>query len=177
MTTEGGNAVSEDWERLRQEKQARTGWTSGGGWDLTDKEAADVLRASGIGEEAAWRQRNPTAIVGPSMKSIIETVDTWLDSAVSQTYQDQPLAQDWARVAKVTEEAGESISALIAFTGQNPRKGVYGTLDDLLGELADVVCTGLFAIQHYTKDPEATADVVEAALIKALNRATRATKG
>ena len=34
----------------------------------------------------------------------VEFLDNWLDTAVADIYKDQPLAQDWARVAKVTEE-------------------------------------------------------------------------
>ena len=91
--------------------------------------------------------------------TIIHNVDEWLDSDVSPGYQEQPLAQDWARVAKVCEEAGEAIDALIGCTGQNPRKGYYGEPDDLLAELADVAVTGMFAIQHFTKNNARTAEV------------------
>jgi hypothetical protein len=77
---------------------------------------------------------------------------------------------DWARTAKVTEEAGEAISELIAITGQNPRKGVHSTQTALLKELGDVVCTGLFAIQHFTKDADATWAVITEALAKAMSR-------
>jgi hypothetical protein len=101
----------------------------------------------------------------------VETVDAWLDGAVAETYQDQPLAQDWARVAKVAEEAGEAVSALIAFTGQNPRKGVCGSEADVVAELADVFCTGIFAIQHFTKNTHQTWEIVSAAVEKAHQRA------
>jgi len=101
---------------------------------------------------------------------VIELVDAHLDSAVAETYRSQPLAQDWARTAKVTEEAGEAISELIAITGQNPRKGVHSTQTALLKELGDVVCTGLFAIQHFTKDADATWAVITEALAKAMSR-------
>jgi hypothetical protein len=47
-----------------------------------------------------------------------------------------------------------------------PRKDVYGDLDDLLGELADVALTGIFAIQHFTKDIEATRRVVQTRLAR-----------
>lgn len=90
----------------------------------------------------------------------IERLDAHLDRDVADTYQGQPLAQDWARVAKVVEEAGEAVAELIGMTGQNPRKGVTSTLDDLLGELADVTLTGLYAIQHFTKDSDATLDLL-----------------
>ena len=88
---------------------------------------------------------------------LVAWMDDDLDSEVALRYQDQPLAQDWARVAKCGEEAGEAIDALIGLTGQNPRKGEYGTIDDLLDELADVALTGLYAMQHFLKgDPGVT---------------------
>lgn len=90
------------------------------------------------------------------LAALVEWADAHLDREVAEQYKDQPLAQDWARVAKVTEEAGEAIDALIGVTGQNPRKGVYGDKDDLLSELADVALTGLYAIQHFTKDKDET---------------------
>lgn len=105
---------------------------------------------------------------------IIRNVDTWLDAEAGPGYDERSLAQDWARVAKASEEVGEAIEALIAMTGQNPRKGVCGTLDDLLGELGDVVVTGMFGIQHFTKDEQRTAAVIMAALEKAAARAAEA---
>lgn len=94
------------------------------------------------------------------LSEIIEYLDEYLDSTVAPTYQEQPLAQDWARVAKVTEEAGEAIDALIGFTGQNPRKGHYGTEGELLTELADVALSGLYAIQHFTKNRNTTVEIL-----------------
>lgn len=88
---------------------------------------------------------------------IVECVDAILDDQVAQIYKDQPLAQDWARVCKETEEKGEGIAELILATGQNPRKGVdsaaYGRL---MMELADRAMTSVYAIQHFTKDVHAT---------------------
>ena len=109
--------------------------------------------------------------------AIIHNVDEWLDSDVSAAYREQPLGQDWARVAKVAEEVGEAIDALIGCTGQNPRKGYYGEPDDLLAELADVAVTGMFAIQHFTKDNARTAEVIMASLEKAATRAAAAGYG
>jgi hypothetical protein len=104
----------------------------------------------------------------------IETVDAWLDDAVSENYRACPLAQDWARVAKAVEEAGEAVAALIAATGQNPRKGVCGTQAELLAELADLAMTGMLAIQHFTKDTGRTHDVLAASLAKVTSRAMAA---
>ena len=120
------------------------------------------------------------AVTEPTLErvlTIIHNVDEWLDSDVSAGYREQPLGQDWARVAKVAEEVGEAIDALIGCTGQNPRKGYYGEADDLLAELADVAVTGMFAIQHFTKDNARTASVVMASLEKAASRAAKAGYG
>ena len=57
-------------------------------------------------------------------------------------------AQMWGRVAKVAEEAGEAISALIGATGQNPRKGVTHDIRDVERELFDVAATALCAVAH-----------------------------
>ena len=105
---------------------------------------------------------------------IIHVVDLWLDSEVAPGYQAQPLAQDWARVTKAGEEVGEAIDALIGFTGQNPRKGTYGSREDLLKELGDIAVTGMFAIQHFTKSADETASVLMNALEKAAARAAEA---
>jgi hypothetical protein len=178
------------------------GWSPGPGWDLTEEEAAEVLRASS--EAAALRNQMMTgdpALIGDGIREIVTLVNDWLDGAVADTYQDQPMAQDWARVAKCAEEIsevmqeaegrelsahdrerldgctlyiGRAIEALIAVTGQNPRKGVCGTLDEMLKELADVWCTAIFAIQHFTNDSEVTASILAASLGKAMRRATEA---
>lgn len=91
---------------------------------------------------------------------IVERVDEWLDYAVAPAYMDQPLAQDWARVAKVGEELGEAIRNLIGMTGQNPRKGFDRTSLDLVEELADTALTAIFAIQHFTKNTSVTRQVL-----------------
>lgn len=90
------------------------------------------------------------------LAEIVSWMDADLDASVSDVYKEQPLAQDWARVAKVTEEAGEAVDVLIALTGQNPRKPESGEIDVLLDELADVALCGLYAIQHFTKDADIT---------------------
>ncbi len=94
------------------------------------------------------------------LKLAVELADAHLDGNVSQSYKDQPLAQDWARVAKASEEVGEAIDALIGYTGQNPRKGHYGSEDDLLRELADGALTCIYALQHFVKDAETALDIL-----------------
>ena len=64
--------------------------------------------------------------------------------------------EDSMRVMKLMEEAGEAAAAYVGLTGQNPRKGVTHTQDDLLNELADVAITALCAMQHFTQDEAVT---------------------
>lgn len=91
---------------------------------------------------------------------IIQMLDTYLDKEVSDMYKNQPLAQDWARISKIGEEFGEVIDAFIGVTGQNPRKGVHGTEDDVNNELVDVALTAILALQHRTKDIDITATII-----------------
>src|SRR5690606_27936114 len=61
-----------------------------------------------------------------------------------------PEAVTWGRIAKLTEESGEVIAAFIGATGQNPRKGVTHTVEDVIAELLDVAVTALGAVEHLT---------------------------
>lgn len=105
---------------------------------------------------------------------IVRMVDAHLDSAANPDYKAQPLAQDWARVTKVCEEAGEVWKEQSRRTGENPRKGRCGSDGELLAELGDTVSAGLCAIQHLTKNTVLTWEIVSAALIKAHDRIRQA---
>lgn len=110
--------------------------------------------------------------------TIIECVDKWLDDLVSEWYKDQPLAQDWARVAKVVEENGEAIQELILFTGQNPRKPVDPEAKErMLKELADTALTAILAIQHFTKDTMETRAILQNSQGKIWRRVPAIMKG
>jgi NTP pyrophosphatase (non-canonical NTP hydrolase) len=56
------------------------------------------------------------------------------------------------RIMKLTEEAGEVTQAVIGALGQNPRKGVTHTWDDVQAELCDVVFTAMVALTTITPD-------------------------
>lgn len=71
----------------------------------------------------------------------------WIDAGNAHR---DPEAVLWGRVSKIGEEFGEAIQALIGATGQNPRKGVTHTEEDLVEELLDVAVTALGAIEHAT---------------------------
>lgn len=81
----------------------------------------------------------------------VADITAWLDE--SNPASDH---EDSMRVLKLVEEAGEAAAAYIGMVGQNPRKGVTHTQDDLLKELADVAITALCAMQHFTQNESIT---------------------
>jgi NTP pyrophosphatase (non-canonical NTP hydrolase) len=100
----------------------------------------------------------------------IPYIDKFLDHGVPVRVQQYPELLDHVRVEKIQEEAGEAIAALIGMYGLNPRKGVTNTKDDVLKELADVVITALCAMQHFTKNTQLTAHIVNERLMFIWNR-------
>ena len=102
--------------------------------------------------------------------AMIRDIDAYIDAHTAPEYQEQPLAGHWARITKVCEEAGEVWEALSKCTGENYRKGVCGSWDDLLDELGDTVSAAACAIQHITKDESVTGAVIMAAFEKAQAR-------
>lgn len=75
----------------------------------------------------------------------------WLDDNVSEAYKNQPLAQDWARISKVSEELGEAIAEFISWTGQNPRKPINDSArKQMMLELADTALTAIYAMIHFS---------------------------
>jgi len=63
-------------------------------------------------------------------------------------------AEMTAQMLKLSEEVGEVAQAWIGYIGQNPRKGVTHTLEDVMSELADVAITALVGIARLDRDPE-----------------------
>ncbi len=80
----------------------------------------------------------------------VEAARKWLDLSNGT----MPLELT-CRILKVTEEAGEAAEAWIGLLGQNPRKGVTHTREDVAAELADVAFTALVAIASLDLDPHA----------------------
>src|ERR1700735_3726792 len=105
-------------------------------------------------------------MLGKRLKMIIRNADVhflddYIDNHSDERYRIQPLANDWARISKIAEELGEVTSAFIGVTGQNPRKGGYGTYPELFDELADTAIACIVAIQHFTKDTHRTSQIVQ----------------
>ncbi|MFF4309955.1 MazG-like family protein [Streptomyces sp. 900105755] len=82
--------------------------------------------------------------------SSIEDLWTWLDANRRHGGETALVL----RMLKLTEEVGEVAQAVIGATGQNPRKGVTHTWEDVQGELCDVVITALVALRTLTPDAE-----------------------
>ncbi|MFB7845480.1 MazG-like family protein [Streptomyces sp. NPDC056053] len=78
----------------------------------------------------------------------IRELVAWLDQQNGRTNQEITL-----RLLKLTEEAGEVAQAWIGTTGQNPRKGVTHTRQDVADELCDVIVTAAVALASITDDP------------------------
>lgn len=128
-----------------------------------------------LGCNCALAQRNEGNSVSYLEDSIdwqaVEFIDKWLDQNVSTAYLSEPLAQDWARIAKIQEELGEAIQAFIGMTGQNPRKGFTHTEKEVLDELADTLITTILAMQHMTKDTALVRTIIKVKLAKIERRA------
>ncbi|MCC9310063.1 MazG-like family protein [Kitasatospora sp. RB6PN24] len=82
-----------------------------------------------------------------SIGEVLHAVSSWIDASECNRQRDAE-ALLWSRVAKVGEEAGEVVAALIGALGANPRKGVVGDLGDVERELLDVATAALLAVDH-----------------------------
>ncbi|MEU5342628.1 MazG-like family protein [Streptomyces sp. NPDC020766] len=82
-----------------------------------------------------------------------ESIDRLQDWLVSTQPARPPQETLFLRMLKLSEEVGEVAEAVIGATGQNPRKGVSHTWDDVQAELCDVIITAAVALR--TVSPEA----------------------
>lgn len=76
----------------------------------------------------------------------------------------------YARTAKLAEECGEVMEALIGYTGDNPRKGKHCSLADVQTELCDVILTAMCALHTITKDVATEARLVNERIAFVYNR-------
>ncbi|MFF9104618.1 MazG-like family protein [Streptomyces rubrogriseus] len=92
---------------------------------------------------------NPDGARADDLWTIVDALWRWLEA-------DRPVGGREGlllRMLKLSEEVGEVAEAVIGATGQNPRKGVTHTWDDVEAELCDVVITAMVALRTLT--PEA----------------------
>ncbi|WP_329409289.1 MazG-like family protein [Streptomyces sp. NBC_00704] len=88
---------------------------------------------------------------GADVWTTVDALRTWLDDNRAHDGREGLLL----RVLKLSEEVGEVAQAVIGATGQNPRKGVDHTWEDVQAELCDVVVTALVALRTLTPDAPA----------------------
>ncbi|MEU0739218.1 MazG-like family protein [Streptomyces sp. NPDC006134] len=89
------------------------------------------------------------APAGPGLWDTVDALWRWLEASRPADGEEEVLL----RVLKLSEEVGEVSQAVIGATGQNPRKGVTHTWEDVQSELCDVVITALVTLRTLT--PEA----------------------
>jgi NTP pyrophosphatase (non-canonical NTP hydrolase) len=92
-------------------------------------------------------EADTTTPTAPDVAEILAALSRWIDEHPANAARDREAAL-WGRISKVTEEAGEVVAALIAVTGQNPRKPASGSMADVEKELLDVAVTALAAVEH-----------------------------
>lgn len=102
-------------------------------------------------------------MLNPTQWQTITFLTAWLDRENGRSQHEITL-----RLMKITEEAGEVASAYVGMTGQNPRKGITHTVEDVQGEVCDVILAALVALASLTDDP---AGVLAAKLRKVADRA------
>ncbi|WP_327246693.1 MazG-like family protein [Streptomyces sp. NBC_01320] len=79
----------------------------------------------------------------------IDHLRSWLDAGTGI----RPEQDLLLRMLKLSEEVGEVAQAVIGTIGQNPRKGVTHSWQDVEAELCDVIVTAMVALRTLT--PEA----------------------
>lgn len=108
----------------------------------------------------------------PTPDALLAAISRWIDESPAYVQASTPLAHSW-RVMKLIEEIGEAVGALMGSLGENPRKGVTHSLDDVERELLDVAAAALGALMHFHGN-KPTAAVIEALLEHIYTRAVRA---
>ncbi|MGW9238156.1 MazG-like family protein [[Kitasatospora] papulosa] len=84
----------------------------------------------------------------PDHWTTIRGLVDWLDQQNGRSQQEITL-----RLLKLSEETGEVAQAWIGTTGQNPRKGITHTREDVADELCDVIVTAAVALASIVNDP------------------------
>ncbi|MFJ9905215.1 MazG-like family protein [Streptomyces sp. NPDC101152] len=99
------------------------------------------------------RNTSPASPTSPGdLWSAVDALWAWLEGGRRHGDRESLLL----RVLKISEEVGEVAEAVIGATGQNPRKGISHTWDDVEAELCDVVITALIALRTLTPDTRET---------------------
>jgi len=140
----------------------------------TEKIRAAVFARTASGETLYARDAvinviadgSPDTVISTGQWATIHHLVDWIDKANGRTPHEVAM-----RILKVTEEAGEVASAYIGMTGQNPRKGVTHTAEDVADELCDVILAAAVALVSVTGGE--AEQVLSAKLAKVAERAAK----
>lgn len=110
-------------------------------------------------------------MLNPEQWAAIRDLVGWLDEQNGRSQQEVTL-----RLLKLTEETGEVAQAWIGVQGQNPRKGVTHSREDVADELCDVIVTAVVALASVVDDPAGHLDA-KLAKIAARSRTPEAVAG
>lgn len=103
---------------------------------------------------------------------LLTAISAWIDGSASY----QGISQEAHRVrrcVKTAEEVGEMVAALYGWIGENPRKGVTHTADDVVRELLDVALAALGAIEHLDGNTGTALDRLDGHIRSVASRAAR----
>ena len=78
----------------------------------------------------------------------IDRLQAWLGAGSTLPLEIRRLLQ----LMKISEETGEVAEAVIGVTGQNPRKGVSHSWEDVQSEVCDVIIASMVALTLLTPD-------------------------
>jgi NTP pyrophosphatase (non-canonical NTP hydrolase) len=83
-----------------------------------------------------------------SMGGRLAEISKWIDESPANQANTATTNLVMRTTVKLSEEIGEVGAAIIGMTGQNPRKGVTHSIEDVRKELLDVALTALTAVEH-----------------------------
>lgn len=101
-------------------------------------------------------------------QAALVALSEWIDARNADR---NPEALTLHRLIKITEEAGEVVTATIGALGANPRKGVTNTFEKVLDELLDVAITALGAYEHIDGHQGRALDELDGKILRVAQRA------
>jgi hypothetical protein len=137
-------------------------------WSSSDWDGQVSIGFASTFEEAV---DHVLADYAPTTNELLAAISAWIDESPSYINISPALADTW-RVAKLIEEVGEAVAALMGSMGENPRKGVTHTRSDLEHELLDIVAAGMGALMHF-HDNDPAADILGFVIEHIRTRAVR----
>jgi len=103
-----------------------------------------------------------------STGGMIARFSRWIDGSYPPTMDAELVLR--RRIDKLMEEVGEVGQALGGMVGENPRKGVTHTREQVMGELLDVAFTALGAWEHMDENRGRSAEALERKAVFVLGR-------